>query len=325
MNLQKQQQHPSVPSMTPPLSLAAILRAVPLARQSPEYYATVFVDGEATFAAPDPQLWAKAALPTGNVLELGAGRFARWSTAVGKAPLTRSQVAADLTPPACGCAECIAADNTRLEELAAARPQSFDLIYGSHVLCTCRWVASPLRFARGADSGTTAVTCGGLPIDKSAVDNFVASLGQLLEPSNGVAVFDQEGGWAFGLESELRRAATANGLHFYVRRGPLWTNFDYVFSTTPLIDDVSSDSWQRDARLVDLALVGFAPAVLALIAAVRHGDVPREYVPLLTQAKGALALYIGLRLVLPFADVLTTSDVGFALQSLVARVRGPSK
>ena len=65
--------------MSPPLSLAAILRAVPLARRSPAYYATVFVDGESTFATPDPELWAKAALPMGDVLEVGAGRFARWS------------------------------------------------------------------------------------------------------------------------------------------------------------------------------------------------------------------------------------------------------
>ena len=308
--------------MSAPLSLAAILRAVPLARRSPAYYATVFVDGEATFSTPDAQLW-ESTLPTRNVLELGAGRFARWSTSLGEAtsPLARHQVAADLTAPTCGCAECIQADNTRLDELAAARPQTFDLIYGSHVLCTCRWVASPWRYFRGAGSDTAAVTCGGVPIERFAVDRFVGSLGTLLEPAGGVAVFDQEGGWPFGLESELRRAADANGLHFYVRRGPLWTNFDYVLSTAPLLDDVSTDGWQRDARLVDVALVSFAPAVLALIAAVRHGDIPREYVPLLIQLKGALALGIGLRLVLPFADVLTTRDVWAALQSLVVRVR----
>ncbi|KAL1521706.1 hypothetical protein AB1Y20_021361 [Prymnesium parvum] len=302
-----------------PLSLASLLRAVPLARRSPSYYVTIFVDGESTFSSPEEDQWA--AVPRGKVLELSAGRFARWSQRVSKEFEHTRAVAADLVPPSCSCAECIAVDNARLDQLAASEhARSFDLIFGSHMMCTCQWVLSPGRYLSGANEGQTAVTCGGVPIEPAGVDLFVQSVGQLLHPKCGIAIFDQEGGWPFGLESELRRAAKTQGLHFYTRKGPLWTNFDYVLSTVPLLDDVSPDAWQRDVRLVDISLLSFAPAVLVLIAAVRHGYVPRDVVPLLSQLKQVLALGIGVRLVLPFLDVHTAQDLFFALNRTITSV-----
>ena len=56
----------------------------------------------------------------------------------------------------------------------------------------------------------------------------------------GIVVFDQEE-LEHGLERLLRDAAMAHGLHLYVRRGLLLTNFNYVLSLAPLEDDVSSD------------------------------------------------------------------------------------
>lgn len=302
-------------------SLSSLLRAVPLARRSPAYFGTVFIDGQSTFAEPSADQWERLGVRT--VLELGSGKSARWSSALGLSAAAPDRlVAADLNPPACTCAECIAADNSDLRELAAARPQAFDLIYGSHVLCTCRWVAAPWRYASGPMSTgrPLGVTCGGIELEAAAVERFVASLKALLRPGGGVAVFDQEGGWPFGLESELRRAARSQGLWFYTRRGPLWTNFDYVLSTSPLVDDVSPDGWQRDARCVDAALVLFAPAVLALVEAVRDGDLPRDLVPLLSQLKAAVAVGIGARLVLPYADVVTTRDVRWLARGVASRL-----
>eukprot|EP00966_Prymnesium_polylepis_P306146 7074608-Prymnesium_polylepis.1 len=141
--------------MPAPLALSSILRAVPLARRTPAYYTSIFVDGESTFCQPESR-WA--GLPADAVLELGAGRFARWSERVGaSAAAPATLIAADLEPPACRCARCIAADNTQLD--AAALPgESFDLIYGSHVLCTCRWIAAPWRYIGGAAVGKEGET-----------------------------------------------------------------------------------------------------------------------------------------------------------------------
>ena len=131
---------------------------------------------------------------------------------------------------------------------------------------------------------------------------------------------EQEGGWPWGLERRLRAAAARHNLTLSVRRGPLLTNFDYVLSAAPLVDDVSSDPWQRDARLVDAGLLLFAPAVLALIAAARQGVLPAAWVPAAAELKRAAALYLALRLVLPFCDVLSLSDLAEALRGAAAGV-----
>merc|ERR1740122_106124 len=123
----------------------------------------------------------------------------------------------------------------------------FDVIYGSHALCTCKWVANPLGFSRRGGG----VTCGGLRIEPEAVRQFVQGVARLLTPDAGVAIFDQEGGWPFGLEELLREEAKAANLFFYVRRGPLFTNFDYILSNVPLDDDVKSDPLQVTARATD--------------------------------------------------------------------------
>ncbi len=179
-------------------------------------------------------------------------------------------VAADLSPPApaeAGVAS-VSADNTQLprsDALAAAAP--FDLVFASHALCTCQWPLDPTAFLASAG----ARTCGGVGLDQAGVDAFVGGLAPLLRRPAGVALFDQEGGWPFGLERRLRAAATAHDLHLYVRRGPLLTNFGYVLSAAPLVDDVSADPFQRDARLVDVALLLFAPTYACVILAAKAG------------------------------------------------------
>ncbi|KAL3909724.1 MAG: hypothetical protein SGPRY_009324 [Prymnesium sp.] len=301
-----------------PLSLSALLRAVPLARGRVEYYGSMLLDGQATFSPPQPSLWTPLRL--GSLLELGAGTHARWSEQIGAGGVATSVVASDLKPPACTCADCIAADITQLDQLSPTYGASFDLIFGAHVMCTCRWPASPLRYLRGARGGEAAVTCGGLSIEPCSVDKFVGSLRMLLS-EEGVAIFDQEGGWPFGLEAELRRAAASEGMHFYTRKGPLLTNFDYVFSMKPLDDDLSSDAWQVDSRYVDAALVAFAPAVLALIGLVRHGDIPMELVPLISQAKGVVAMGIAIRLILPYVNVLSIADLQVLLHGVISYLK----
>ena len=108
-------------------------------------------------------------------------------------------------------------------------------------------------------------------MDRLGVDSFVAGLDALLTPARGVAILDMEGGWPFGLETYLRESAEARNLNFYVRRGPMLTNFGYVLSTRPLEDDVSSDPFQIDARFVDFGLVSFAPSVLLFVSLAKAG------------------------------------------------------
>ena len=186
------------------------------------------------------------------------------------------------------------------------------------MLCTCEWPLRPLEYFQCVPCGggrDAPCTCGGVPLNREGVDAFVGGVSALLTKPRGVAVFDHEGGWPFGLESLLRQAAKSHGLHLYTRRGPLFTNFDYVLSAAPLRDDVSGDILQRTARLTDVLLVTFPFAAAAFIAAARHGDVPREYLPLANACKAAIAVALALRLTLPFFDVLTLDDVG-------ARMRG---
>ena len=206
------------PPVAPP-TLSAWLSAVPLARKTPFYYLGQLSDGEFTPSDPDAARWTK--LKVARALELGAGRQAKWSASIGARLDEIDLVASDYDPPVCRCAQCVAADHTRLGELAASQAP-FDLIFGSHVLCTCRWIAAPLRFL-GQGTSTAGITCGGVSIEPDAVSDFVAAVRSLLRPEGGVAVFDQEGGWPFGLEALLRQAAHKHGLHLYVRRGPLWT------------------------------------------------------------------------------------------------------
>ena len=56
-----------------------------------------------------------------------------------------------------------------------------------------------------------ACTCGGIPISHDGVGSFVGSIASVLS-SDGIAVFDQEGGWPFGLERLLREACAGHGL-----------------------------------------------------------------------------------------------------------------
>lgn len=273
-----------------------------------------------------PSQWPISRSGAPRLLELSAGRSALWSAAVrrkARPPLPRL-VSADLSPPlAPGTdVQCIALDNARLLEFAEQNAQRqgddgrFDVIYGSHMLCTCRWVSDPAAYLgqRGR-----AVTCGGLRVEPSSVRHFARGISALLTPSSGIAVFDQEGGWPFGLERMLRSEASAAGLYLYTRRGPLWTNFNYVLSAAPLSDDVSPDPLQQTARAADVALIlcaGVSAAVmLALanrealspeaLAGLRLVVASPEGVPL----RKAISTALTLRLILPFANVLTLQDV----------------
>ena len=98
-----------------------------------------------------------------------------------------------------------------------------------------------LRRLPHGSSCCAARTCGGVALDPAGVDGFVAELQPLLREGTGVALFDQEGGWPWGLEQRLRASAAQRGLHLYVRRGPFLTNFGYVLSAAPLADDLSGD------------------------------------------------------------------------------------
>ena len=74
------------------------------------------------------------------------------------------------------------------------------------------------------------------------------------------------------------------------------------------MDDVSTDVWQRDARAVDLGLACFAPVTLALVAAARQGVLQEPALSAVFQLKPFVAVAISLRIILPFADVLSFSD-----------------
>ena len=128
-------------------------------------------------------------------------------------------VATDLEPPeppAAANVVCMSANNTDLGSnaaLAAAAP--FDLVFGSHALCTCQWPLDPAAYLAAyltAAPDCAARTCGGVPLDQAGVDGFVAELQPLLREGTGVAVFDQEGGWPWGLEERLRASAAQRGL-----------------------------------------------------------------------------------------------------------------
>lgn len=239
-----------------PTPVSVWLKHVPGARLQPGYWTSFASSGE--FApSPSPlELWpirrpTRRAATAPRLLELSAGNGALWSAAVlrgSAARLAPEIVAGDLAPPRAkprGVRTC-AIDNTALLPYARrARRRwrdrrGFDVIYGSHLLCTCRWVLDPLAYASRDGDGTT---CGGLRIERASVAAFVNGLSALLTPT-GVAIFDQEGGWPFGLEALLHEAATARGLHLHVARGPLLTNFSYVLSKAPLHDDVARDPLQ---------------------------------------------------------------------------------
>eukprot|EP00747_Dinoflagellata_sp_TGD_P102075 gnl/TRDRNA2_/TRDRNA2_168551_c1_seq1.p1 gnl/TRDRNA2_/TRDRNA2_168551_c1~~gnl/TRDRNA2_/TRDRNA2_168551_c1_seq1.p1 ORF type:complete len:478 (+),score=47.15 gnl/TRDRNA2_/TRDRNA2_168551_c1_seq1:91-1524(+) len=231
---------------------------------------------------------ATADVPLGHVLELSAGRVPRWSRALAARGNVACVVAGDIeSPNSAPGVTCIALDNTRMKLDNNSLPVSFDLIFGSHALCTCEFVTDPLGFLRGAGDG---YTCGGISIEAAAVDDFVASIAKLLKPQ-GLAIFDQEGGWPFGLEKMLREAASRHGLTFYVRRGPLSTNFNYILARGQLEDDVSSDPLQQLARLSDLATV-----VLV------------TYPPDAVELELALVIPLFLFKLLPFFDFLTVRD-----------------
>ena len=81
-----------------------------------------------------------------------------------------------------------------------------------------------------------------------------------MPPGRGVAVFDQEGGWPFGLETMMRDAVRRRDAHLLVRRGPIGTNVDYIISRQALTDDVSSDPLQRVSRVADASKTSRANA-----------------------------------------------------------------
>ena len=115
------------------MKLSAYLRAVPLARRTPAYYGAILA-GDAAPCAADENAWNS--LKISSVLELSAGQTARWTQSVARLGGARRHVAADLAPPACDCAKCVAADNRDLGALANAQAP-FDLVYGAHVHSTC--------------------------------------------------------------------------------------------------------------------------------------------------------------------------------------------
>ena len=313
------------------------LRAVPLARRSVDYFASPLATG--AFEPVPPRLEAWRDLEIERVLELSAGRRARWASAVAA---VANVTAADLSAPNASSSadvECIACDNAQLQALADARPGQYDLVFASHALCTCEWVTRPLSFAAitvevgggggggggGEESESTpppgeeeavtaaaATTCGGVALDDASVDRFVAGVAGLLRPRSGVALFDQEGGWPWGLERRLRAAAGRHGLSLYVRRGIFGTNFDYLLTAAPLVDDVSRDPLQIDARVVDAAfglVAAFALALLFAPDATIHAARPLLVGEDALTARRAVALLLGARLLLPFCDVLTTRDL----------------
>ena len=287
-----------------------LLSSVPLARRRVGY-ARGFLDGKFEYAEPDAR-WDE--LEVESVLELGAGR-ALWAREVseysaracseGRRARPLRVVAADKTrPPAHEGVESVALDNTALGAFASEQPAAFDLVFASHALCTCRWLLAPQAFARAADGGDGgARTCGGLALTPAAVDAFVAAVLALLRP-NGVAVFDQEGGWPFGLETMMRDAVRRRDAHLLVRRGPIGTNVDYVISRQALTDDVSSDPLQRVSRVADAFLVA-----TPLLVASLHAPPDAEYAGALLATKRALPALLALRLAAPYFDVHTVADV----------------
>ena len=241
-------------AIAPPPTVGELFRTVPLARRSLGYYSSFLASGEfgRSCAGNSRAPW----LENSRLLELSAGKEAAWSCAVSAAGRV-DVVATDLEPPEAAGVTCLSADNTQLGsnvQLAAAAP--FDLVFASHALCTCRWPLEPAAYLAAyltaAPRGATARTCGGIALDSAGVDGFIAQLHPLLQEGTGVALFDQEGGWPWGLEQRLRASAAQRGLHLYVRRGPFLTNFGYLLSVAPLADDLSDDPLQRDARAVEL-------------------------------------------------------------------------
>ena len=239
-------------ALTLPPTVGELFRTVPLARRSLGYYSSFPATGEFG-RCENSRAWPE----NSRVLELSAGREAAWSCAV-SATGRVGVVATDLEPPeppAAAGVTCMSADNTKLGSnaaLAAAAP--FDVVFASHALCTCQWPLNPAAYLAAyltAAPDGAARTCGGVALDPAGVDGFVAELQPLLREGTGVALFDQEGGWPWGLEQRLRASAAQRGLHLYVRRGPFLTNFGYVLSTAPLVDDLSGDPLQRDARVVE--------------------------------------------------------------------------
>ena len=328
---------PALASAAPP-TVGELLRVLPLARRGVGYYTGLLRDGEFGYG---PMETAPSWLAQARVLELSAGRRARWSRAVAQAAPEATLVAADVVAPEedddadpPGLTRVVA-DNCALEALRCEHAP-FDVIFGGHALCTCEWVVSLPAHANAArlasqpaaetressDPSAPApcpCSCGGVPLSRSGVDSFARGVGSLLTPSGGVAVFDQEGGWPFGLETLLRDAASRHSLHLYVRRGPLLTNVNYVLSRRPLEDDVAVDPLQRSARALDYATILFAPAVLLAIEAFRSGALDAELLPAAEATKRAVSLALMARLVLAYAaDVLTARD-------LLERARPPSR
>ena len=200
-------------ALTPPPTVGELFRTVPLARRSLGYYSSFLASGE--FG----RCRCSRSWPCDSrVLELSAGKEAAWSCAVSAAGRA-AVVATDLEPPeppAAANVVCMSANNTDLGSnaaLAAAAP--FDLVFGSHALCTCQWPLDPAAYLAAyltAPPDCAARTCGGGPLDQAGVDGFVEELQPLLREGTGVAVFDQEGGWPWGLEERLRASAAQRGL-----------------------------------------------------------------------------------------------------------------
>jgi len=201
-------------ALTPPPTVGELFRSVPLARRSLGYYSSFLASGEFG-RCRSSRSWPC----NSRVLELSAGKEAAWSCAVSAAGRA-AVVATDLEPPeppAAANVVCMSANNTDLGSnaaLAAAAP--FDLVFGSHALCTCQWPLDPAAYLAAyltAAPDCAARTCGGVPLDQAGVDGFIEELQPLLREGTGVAVFDQEGGWPWGLEERLRASAAQRGLH----------------------------------------------------------------------------------------------------------------
>ena len=158
-------------ALTPPPTVGELFRTVPLARRSLGYYSSFLASGEFG-RCRSSRSWPCDS----RVLELSAGKEAAWSCAVSAAGRA-AVVATDLEPPeppAAANVVCMSANNTDLGSnaaLAAAAP--FDLVFGSHALCTCQWPLDPAAYLAAyltAAPDCAARTCGGVPLDPVGVE-----------------------------------------------------------------------------------------------------------------------------------------------------------
>lgn len=241
-----------------PTPVSKWLQDVPGARLKPGYWTGPFT-GDYNPSPSSPSKWPLRRPEAPRLLEMSTGRKALWSNAVAKAALAEEEgvpcnpliTAGDIEPPSPRVArppvQPVKLNTMKLKEFAvscAENSTTYDVIYGAHLLCTCPIFPNIAELV----AGTPVTTCGGLEITQESVRRFVQGVSLLLAPDSGVAIFDHECGWPLGLEKLLREESAAANLFFYVRRGPVWTNTNYVLSKIELEDDISRDPLQFTLR-----------------------------------------------------------------------------